>query len=94
MKKLTFVLGLLVLLGSTGAVSAYAGVYVSGPQVSASIAFPGMRLVVGRPGAYCWYGGRYYSRVDWDRFCRLHRDRIAYDRFHRDRDRRFDHGRF
>jgi len=90
MKKLTFVLGLLVVLGSTGIASAYEGVYVSGPQVSASVAFPGMRLVFGHPGAYCRYGGRYYSRADWDRFVRLHRDRVAYDRFHRDQDRRFD----
>ncbi len=93
MKKLTFVLGLLVVLGSAGMASANEGVYFSGPQVSASVAFPGLRLVVGHPGYYCWYGGRYYSRVDWDRFARLHRDRFAADRFHRDQDRRFDRDR-
>jgi hypothetical protein len=95
MKKLTLVLGLLVLLGSTGIASA-AVVCVSGPNVTAAIAFPGMRLVFGRPNVYCWYQGRYYSRTDWDHFYRFHRDRVAYDRFHRDNDRRFDrdHGRF
>jgi hypothetical protein len=93
MKKLTLVLGLLVLLGSTGIAAADPAVYVSGPRVVASVAFPGLRLVFGRPNVYCWYQGRYYSRVDWDRF---HRDCVAYNRFHRDNDRRFDrdHGRF
>ncbi|HJT23607.1 MAG TPA: hypothetical protein VJ873_03475 [bacterium] len=90
MKKLTWILGLLLLLGSTGIASAYEGVYVSGPRVAATVAFPGLRLVFGHPGIYCWYGGRYYSRGDWDRYSRFHRDRVVYNRFHRDNNRRFD----
>lgn len=97
MKKLTVVLGLLVLMGSTGIASArdFDG-YYQGPRASVAVNFPGLRLVLGRPGAYCWYQGRYYSWVDWDRYSRLHRDRFTYNRFHRDNDRRFDrdHDRF
>lgn len=100
MKKLTWVLGLLLLLGSAGMASAYEG-YVSGPQVSASVSFPGMRLVFGHPGIYCWYGGHYYSRMAWERFHRFHRfggqpytfyrlDRDNFRRYDRDRDG-FDH---
>ncbi len=97
MKKLTLVLGLLVLLGSTGIASAAAVVYVSPvAPVAAAVSFPGVRLVFGRPGIYCWYSGHYYSRADWDRFYRFHYDRVAYDRYHRYNDHRFDrdHGRF
>lgn len=93
MKKLTMVLGLLVLLGSTGIASAAVVVCSSGPQVTAAVTFPGMRVVYGRPGVYCFYQGRYYSRAGWDRFYRVHRDRVAYNRYHRDNDRRFDRDR-
>ncbi len=93
MKKLTLVLGLLVLLGSTGIAAArdFDG-NDPGPRASVAVHFPGLRLVLGRPGTYCWYQGRHYSRVDWDRYSRFHRDRFAYGRFHRDNDRRFDRG--
>ncbi len=88
MKKLTFVFSLLVLLGLTGMASAYEVVYAGpGPRVAAAVSpFPGFRLVVGRPGRYCWYQGRYDSRADWDRYCRFHNERFTY-RYHRDRDR-------
>lgn len=89
MKKLTWVLGLLLLLGSTGFASAYEG-YVSGPQVSASVSFPGMRLVFGHPGIYCWYGGHYYSRVAWERLHRFQGQPYTYYRLDRDDSRRFD----
>ena len=78
MKKLTLVLGLLVLLGSTGMASAEVIVVAPGAPVAAAVAFPGFRAVLGRPGIYCWYGGRYYSRVAWDRYCRLHPSRFAF----------------
>ena len=88
MKNLKLVFALTVLLGSTGMAAADPIFYGNpGPVVSASVSFPGFRLVVGRPGYYCWYQGRYYSRAAWDRFYRLHRDRVAY-RY--DRDRHFD----
>lgn len=97
MKNFKLVLATLVLLGSTGIASADEIVYGNpGPQVSASVAFPGFRLVLGRPGQYCWYGGRYYTRAAWDRFYRLHRDRdrdrLAYGYRGHDRDdsRRFN----
>ena len=86
MKNFKSVLALLVLLGSTGMASAAEVIVAApGPVVSASVAFPGFRLAVGRPGYYCWYGGRYYTRAAWDRFCYLHRfhDRVVY-RDHRD----------
>jgi hypothetical protein len=89
MKKLTMILGLLVLLGSTGI--ATADEYhrsAPGPRISGSITFPGVRFVYGRPNVYCWYQGRYYNHRDWDRFERSHRDRD--NRFNRDNDHRFD----
>jgi len=88
MKKLTFLFSLLVLLASTRLASAREVVWVGpGPQVAAVVSpFPGFRLVVGRPGRYCWYQGRYYSRPDWDRYCRFHNERFSY-RYHRDHDR-------
>jgi len=85
MKNLKSVFALLILLGSTGIASANEIIVGGpGPQVAASVSFPGFRVVVGRPGYYCWYQGRYYSRAAWDRFCYLHRghDRFAY-RYHR-----------
>ncbi len=101
MKKLTWIFSLLVLLASTGLASAREVVDVNaGPRVVASVDFPGMNLVFGRPGIYCWYGGHYYSRVAWDRYRRFHQDRFDADRFHRnrfnDRDHRYqrDHDRF
>jgi hypothetical protein len=83
MKKITMVLSLLVLMVSTGIASAQEAVYVGpGPRVAAVVApFPGVRVVVGRPGVYCWYQGRYYSRAAWDHFCRIHPYRYAY-RYH------------
>ncbi len=79
MKKLTLVLGLLVLLGSTGMASAVEVIVAApGPPVAAAVAFPGFRVVYGMPGIYCWYGGHYYTRVAWARFCRLHPYRYAY----------------
>ena len=86
MKNFKVVFALVLLLGSTGIASANEVFCAApGPVVSASVAFPGFRLVVGRPGIYGWYQGRYYSRAAWDRFCRLHRyhDRVVY-RDHRD----------
>ena len=80
MKKLIYVFSLLVMLGSTGLAFAD-GPVNAGPRVTASVAFPGVRLVFGRPGAYCWYQGRSYSRAAWDRYRYIHRDRD------RDRDR-------
>ncbi len=89
MKNLKSIFALLVLLGSTGIASAN-GVCVTnpGPQVSASVSLPGFRLVLGRPGIYGWYQGHYYSRVAWDRFNRLRRERerVAY-RYQRGHDR-------
>jgi hypothetical protein len=84
MKKLTWLLSLLVLVVSTAVASAGEVVYVGpGPGVAAVVApLPGVRLVMGRPGIYCWYQGHYYSRAGWDRFCRIHPDRFAY-RYHR-----------
>jgi len=80
MKNLKLVFALLVLLGSTGIASAGVAVYVSPAPlpVTAAVAVPGFRVVYGMPGIYCWYGGHYYSRVAWDRFCRLHPYRYAY----------------
>ncbi len=79
MKKLTLILGLLVLLGSTAVASAVEVVVAApGPPVAAAVAFPGFRVVYGMPGVYCWYGGHYYSRVAWARFCRLRPYRYAY----------------
>jgi hypothetical protein len=87
MKKLSFLFSLLVLLGVQNLASAGEIVVAApGPRVTADVSFPGMRLVVNRPGLYCSYGGRYYSRAAWARFCRLH-PRFAY-RYHR------DYGRF
>ena len=90
MKKLAPVLGLLVLLGSTGMASAE-GIFVgAGPRgVAVGASFPGFHLVYGRPGVYGWYQGRYYSRTAWDRFYRLQRERIAHYRNHRWNDRDF-----
>ena len=86
MKKLTFVFSLLVLLGLTGMASAREVVF-EGPRVAAAVSpFPGFRLVAGRPGRYCWYQGRYYSRADWDRYSRFHHERYS-SRYHRDHDR-------
>jgi hypothetical protein len=83
MKNLKFALSLLVLMGLSGLASAEVAVYVGPPVVSAVIApFPGIRLVYGHPGVYCWYQGRYFSRIAWDRFCRFHPARFAY-RYHR-----------
>jgi hypothetical protein len=82
MKKLSFILSLLVLLGvSSWASAGEIVVAAPGPRVAVDVSFPGMRLVAGRPGYYCWYGGRYYSRAAWVRFCNLH-PRFAY-RYHR-----------
>lgn len=93
MKKLTWILSLLVLLGLTGIASADEGFYASGPRVAATVSFPGMRLVFGHPGVYCRYGGRYYSRSDWDRYDRSHRNQVVSNRFDRDNSRRFDRDR-
>ena len=96
MKKFAYVLSLLVLLGSMGMASAREVEVVSrGPEVTAVVKFPGMRLVYRHPGIYCWYQGRYYSRADWDRFCRFHHERVVYNRYHQDNDRRpvFNHDR-
>jgi len=89
MKKLTMILGLLVLLGSTGMASAEGFFVGAGPRgVAVGVSLPGFRLVTGRPGIYGWYQGRYYSRAAWERYCRLHRDRFACDRdSNRGRDR-------
>ncbi|HVZ80429.1 MAG TPA: hypothetical protein VHE12_06445 [bacterium] len=102
MKNRILSLGLLVLMG--GASMASAGqivTYAPRPVVQASITLPGMRLVLGRPNVYCWYQGRTYSRVAWEKFYRLHRERVAfyrhgrdYDRNHRTFDRDRDHDRF
>jgi hypothetical protein len=88
MKKLTYLFSLLVLLGLTGTASANEFIYAGpGPRVAAVVSpFPGFRLVVGRPGRYCWYQGHYYSRADWDRYRRFHDERFSY-RYHRDHDR-------
>lgn len=85
MKNLKLALSLLVLMGSTGLASAEVAVVVGGPAPVAAVVapFPGLRLVYDRPGVYCWYQGRYYSRVAWDRFCRLHPARFAYRYHHR-----------
>ena len=84
MKKLTYVLSLLVLLGSMGMASAREVVVVGpGPQVGVAVTLPGVRLVYGHPGIYCWYAGHYYSRTAWDRYYRFHRARFEY-RNHRD----------
>lgn len=99
MKKSTIVLGLLLLMGSTGLAKAGVIVRASGPAVQASVTLPGMRLIFGRPNVYCWYQGRTYDRMAWERFVRNRRARMAYyrhdrdfDRDHRayDRDRDFD----
>lgn len=91
MKKLIWVLSLTLSLVSTGMASAneffYAGASPLGVSVSAS--FPGLRPVYGRPGVYCWYQGRYYSRAGWNRFRRFDRDRYAYYRSQRDEDRNY-----
>ena len=88
MKKLTYVLSLLILLGTTGLASASEVVVAGpGPEVAVAVTFPGFRLVFGHPGIYCWYGGHYYTRAAWLHFRRLHRHPIAY-RYHR------DYGRF
>lgn len=97
MKKSTVVLGLLLLMGSTGLASAREIVCASGPTVQASFTLPGMRLVFGQPGRYCWYQGRTYDRAAWERFYRFHRARVAYYRHDRDFDRDYrgydrDHG--
>ena len=81
MKKLTLVLGLLVLLGTIGTASAVEVVVaVDGPPVAATVAFPGYRVIYGRPGVYCWYGGHYYSRAAWGRYCRRHPYHYHHDR--------------
>ena len=83
MKNLKLALSLLVLMGSTGLASAVEVVYSApGPVVAVVAPFPGMRLVYGRPGYYCWYQGRYWSRAAWDRFCRFRPAHYAY-RYHR-----------
>jgi len=88
MKKITLVFSLLVLLVSTGIASAREVVYVGpGPGVAVVASLPGVRFVYGRPGVYCWYQGRYYSRAAWDGFYHRHADRFAY-RYHR------NHARF
>lgn len=89
MKNSLKALSLLVLLGTTGMASAREIVVASGPRAGLTVeaSFPGMRLVFGRPGRYCWYQGRYYSRYEWDRFARFHRDRYAYNHYHGDHDR-------
>lgn len=94
MKKQALVLGLAVLLGSTGIASAsgWNDTY-QGPRVSASAALPGMRLVFGHPGIYCWYGGHYYNRVAWERLNRFRGQPYTYYRLDRDDFRRFDRGR-
>ena len=89
MKKLNLVLGLLVLLGSTGMASAEEFFARPGVTVAATVAYPGFRVVYRRPGIYCWYGGRFYSRLAWDRYCRLHPYRFA-NRYRHDRDDRYD----
>lgn len=89
MKNSLKALSLLVLLGTAGMASAHEVVVAgSGPRgVAVTASFPGMRLVFGRPGRYCWYQGRYYSRSEWDRYARFHRDRYAYYHNHRGYDR-------
>jgi len=90
MKKSLFTLGLLVLLGSTGIASAEGFAVAAGPRgFTAAVSLPGMRLIYGRPNTYCWYQGRFYDRVSWDRFCRFHRGRFAYYRQDRDFDRNY-----
>ncbi len=91
MKKLIWVLSLMLSLVSTGMASASGVFYANaGPVgVSVSASFPGLRLVYGRPGVYCWYQGRYYSRAAWEHFRRFDRDRYAYFRSHRDNDRNY-----
>ncbi len=82
MKKFVMVLGLLVPMGS--AEIAAAGVVCTGTHnpLVVGVSFPGMRLVYGRPNTYCFYGGRYYSRAEWDDYCRLHSSRFAYRHRH------------
>ncbi len=84
MKKITMIFSLLAVLASAGAASAREVVVVGpGPGIAAVVApFPEVRVIVGRPGIYCWYQGRYYSRPAWDRYCRFHPARYAY-RYHR-----------
>ena len=93
MKKLNLVLGLLVLLGSMGMASADEVIVRPGVAVDATVGYPGFRVVYRKPGIYCWYGGRYYSRLAWDRYCRLHPTRIV-SRYRHDRDHDRDDRRF
>ena len=89
MKKLIWVLSLLVSLGSTGiAMACDNNEGGQGYRATSINYFPDYQSSYRDPRFYGWYRGHYYNRGAWNRFRHFRRERFE-DRYRRDDDRNF-----